>query len=45
MSIGSVVKNGEGLEVAIRVRDMVTYFPREVIVTDVDIREAIIKIG
>ena len=43
MSIGSVVKNGEGLEAAIRGRDMVTGLPREVIVTDVDIREAIIK--
>ena len=45
MSIGSVIKNGEGLEAAIRGRDMITVFPREVIVTDSDIREAIIKIS
>ena len=43
MSIGSVIKNGEGLEAAIRGRDMITGLPREVIVTDSDIREAIIK--
>ncbi|MEK7142144.1 MAG: rod shape-determining protein, partial [Patescibacteria group bacterium] len=43
MSIGSVTKNGEGMEAAIRGRDMITGLPREVIVTDSDIREAIIK--
>lgn len=43
IAIGSVVKNGEGLEAAIRGRDMVTGLPREVIITDSDIREAIIK--
>jgi len=43
MSIGSVIKNGEGLEAAIRGRDMITGLPREVIVTDSDIREALIK--
>lgn len=43
MSIGSVIKNGEGLESAIRGRDMVTGLPREVIVTDSDIKEALLK--
>ena len=43
IAIGSVVKNGEGLEATVRGRDMVTGLPREVIMTDSDIREAIIK--
>jgi len=43
IAIGSVVKNGEGLEASIRGRDLVTGLPREVIVTDSDIREAVIK--
>ena len=43
ISIGSVIKNGEGLEALIRGRDMITGLPREVIVTDSDIREALIK--
>lgn len=43
IAIGSVVKNGEGLEASIRGRDLVTGLPREVIITDSDIREAIIK--
>lgn len=43
IAIGSVFKNGEGLEMAIRGRDMITGLPREVVVTDSDIREAIIK--
>lgn len=43
IAIGSVIKDGEGLETAIRGRDMVTGLPREVVVTDVDIREAIMK--
>jgi len=43
MSIGSVIKNGEGMEAATRGRDMITGLPREVIITDSDIREAIIK--
>ena len=43
MSIGSVIKNGEGLEAAIRGRDIITGLPREVIVTDSDIREALLK--
>lgn len=43
IAIGSVVKNGEGLEAAIRGRDLITGLPREVIITDSDTREAIIK--
>lgn len=43
IAIGSTIKNGEGLEATIRGRDLVTGLPREVIVTDSDIREAIIK--
>lgn len=43
IAIGSVAKNGEGLETVVRGRDLVSGLPREVAVTDVDIREAIIK--
>ncbi len=43
IAIGSVTKNGEGLEATIRGRDLVTGLPREVVVTDSDIREAIVK--
>jgi rod shape-determining protein MreB len=43
IAIGSVIKNSEGLEATIRGRDLVTGLPREVVVTDSDIREAIIK--
>ncbi len=43
IAIGSVVKNGEELEASVRGRDLVTGLPREVIMTDSDIREAIIK--
>jgi rod shape-determining protein MreB len=43
IAIGSVNKKSEGLEAVIRGRDLVTGLPREVIVTDSDIREAIIK--
>ncbi|MCX6731370.1 MAG: rod shape-determining protein, partial [Candidatus Parcubacteria bacterium] len=43
MAIGSVAKDGEGLEATIRGRDLVTGLPREVVVTDSDIREAIMK--
>ncbi|MFA4890086.1 MAG: rod shape-determining protein [Candidatus Paceibacterota bacterium] len=43
IAIGSVSKNGEGLETVVRGRDLVSGLPREVAVTDVDIREAIIK--
>lgn len=41
MLIGSVIKPKESLEAPIRGRDLVTGLPREVIVTDTDIREAI----
>ncbi|MCK6462208.1 MAG: rod shape-determining protein [Candidatus Pacebacteria bacterium] len=43
IAIGSVAKETEGLEAVIRGRDMVTGLPREVAVTDSDIREAIHK--
>lgn len=43
IAIGSVMKDGGELEATIRGRDLVTGLPREVIVTDLDIREAIIK--
>jgi len=39
--IGSVQKDGEPREATIRGRDLVTGLPREVIITDADIREAI----
>jgi len=39
MSVGSVVP-GESLETTIRGRDLITGLPREVIITDSDIREA-----
>ncbi len=41
MAIGSVIKGKEPEEASIRGRDLVTGLPREVIVTDSDIREAI----
>ena len=41
ISIASVVENKPALEAPIRGRDLVTGLPREVIVTDSDIREAI----
>lgn len=41
IAIGSVVKQKEPLEASIRGRDLVTGLPREVVVTDSDIREAI----
>jgi len=43
ISIGSVSKNSDGLEANIRGRDLITGLPREVVITDSDIREAIIK--
>ncbi len=43
IAIGSVGKSNESLEATIRGRDLVTGLPREVVVTDSDIREAIIK--
>ncbi|MFZ3020100.1 MAG: rod shape-determining protein [Minisyncoccia bacterium] len=41
MSIGSVMPDDEGTEAVVRGRDLVTGLPREVAVTDADIREAI----
>jgi len=41
IQIGSVYKIGEPKEAAIRGRDLVTGLPREVVITDADIREAI----
>jgi rod shape-determining protein MreB len=41
IAIGSVLPQREPLEAAIRGRDLVTGLPREVILTDSDIREAI----
>lgn len=40
IAIGSVKKNKEPMEAVIRGRDLVTGLPREVVVTDSDIREA-----
>lgn len=42
IAIGSVFKGPEVLEATIRGRDLVTGLPREVVITDADIREAII---
>ncbi len=41
MAIGSVVERGGGLEAVVRGRDLITGLPREIILTDSDIREAI----
>jgi rod shape-determining protein MreB len=41
ISIGSVVKNDIPLEAPLRGRDLITGLPREVVITDSDIREAI----
>lgn len=43
ISIGSVWKGGEVLEGALRGRDLVTGLPREVLVTDADVRIALAK--
>ena len=43
IAVGSVIKKGEGLEAAVRGRDLITGLPREVVITDSDVREAIIK--
>lgn len=43
IAIGSVSKNGEPFEATIRGRDLITGLPREVVVTDSDIKEAISK--
>lgn len=41
IAIGSVLPFGTPLEAAIRGRDLITGLPREIIVTDADVREAI----
>lgn len=41
MAIGSVREGGEHLEALVRGRDLITGLPREVLVTDQDVREAI----
>ena len=41
MAIGSVAQGGQHLEAVVRGRDLITGLPREVIITDQDIREAI----
>ncbi|HEY9586368.1 MAG TPA: rod shape-determining protein [Candidatus Paceibacterota bacterium] len=41
IAIGSVMQDDEGAEAVVRGRDLVTGLPREVAVTDADIREAI----
>lgn len=41
MAIGSVVEGGGHLEAVVRGRDLITGLPREVVITDSDIREAI----
>jgi len=41
MAIGSVMEGGERLEALVRGRDLITGLPREVLLTDQDIREAI----
>jgi rod shape-determining protein MreB len=40
MNIGSALPEGDGEEMSVKGRDLVTGLPREVIITDVDIREA-----
>ncbi len=41
IAIGSVLEGGSHLEAAVRGRDLITGLPREVVITDSDIREAI----
>lgn len=41
MAIGSVIEGGESLQAVVRGRDLITGLPREVIITDQDLREAI----
>ncbi|HVV15406.1 MAG TPA: rod shape-determining protein [Candidatus Paceibacterota bacterium] len=41
MAIGSVVEGGGHLEAVVRGRDLITGLPREIILTDSDIREAV----
>ncbi len=40
LGIGSALPEGEGEEMSVKGRDLVTGLPREVVITDVDIREA-----
>lgn len=41
MAIGSVVEGGGHLEAVVRGRDLITGLPREIVITDSDVREAI----
>ena len=41
MAIGAVIPGGSHLEAAVKGRDLVTGLPREVIITDSDVREAL----
>jgi len=43
IAIGSAVSTGESVEAMVRGRDLMTGLPREVVVTDADIREALSK--
>ncbi|MFH1979412.1 MAG: rod shape-determining protein [Patescibacteria group bacterium] len=43
IAIGSISADSEGVEATVRGRDLITGLPREVVVTDADIREAILK--
>lgn len=40
MAIGSVIEGGQHFEAVVRGRDLITGLPREVIITDQDVREA-----
>jgi rod shape-determining protein MreB and related proteins len=41
IAIGTVIKLAEPMEAAVRGRDLITGLPREVVITDADVREAI----
>jgi rod shape-determining protein MreB len=41
MNIGSVMEGGQHLEAIIRGRDLMTGLPREIVITDTDVREAV----
>ncbi|MGC9602234.1 MAG: rod shape-determining protein [Minisyncoccia bacterium] len=41
MAIGTAIEGGEHMEAIVRGRDLITGLPREIIITDSDIREAI----
>jgi rod shape-determining protein MreB len=41
MAIGSVIEGGTHLEAVVRGRDLITGLPREILITDSDVREAI----